>query len=59
MKNYGIVHRDIKHLNFLYNMKEKKGILIDFGAAEILTEKVPIKKKRSISAYSAVCMKVS
>ena len=36
INKYGIVHRDVKHLNFLYNMKAKRGILIDFGAAEVL-----------------------
>lgn len=29
----GIYHRDIKPLNFLYNMHKKKGIVIDFGLA--------------------------
>jgi serine/threonine protein kinase len=40
IKKYGIVHRDIKHLNFLYSMKEKKGILIDFGGAELIADKI-------------------
>ena len=31
LKDQKIVHRDIKPLNFLYNMKTKKGVLIDFG----------------------------
>lgn len=31
----GIYHRDIKPQNFLYNRKKKKGIIIDFGLAEI------------------------
>ena len=35
MKEYSLVHRDIKHLNFLYNMERKKGIMIDFGAVEL------------------------
>jgi cell division control protein 7 len=35
MKNLGIYHRDIKPGNFLYNPKEKKGILIDFGLSEL------------------------
>jgi serine/threonine protein kinase len=38
LKKHGIIHRDIKHLNYLYNIKEKKGVLIDFGAAEISWE---------------------
>jgi cell division control protein 7 len=35
LKNLGIYHRDIKPHNFLYNRVEKKGIIIDFGLAEI------------------------
>ncbi|CAG8612161.1 5257_t:CDS:2, partial [Cetraspora pellucida] len=34
--SHNIVHRDVKPGNFLYNMKEKKGILVDFGLAERL-----------------------
>lgn len=30
----GIIHRDIKPSNFLYNAREKKGLLIDFGLAQ-------------------------
>jgi cell division control protein 7 len=35
MKQLGIYHRDIKPGNFLYNPKEKRGILIDFGLSEL------------------------
>jgi cell division control protein 7 len=35
LKNLGIYHRDIKPGNFLYNPETRKGILIDFGLAEI------------------------
>ncbi|CAG8594778.1 153_t:CDS:2, partial [Racocetra fulgida] len=35
--SHNIVHRDVKPGNFLYNMKEKKGILVDFGLAERLS----------------------
>ena len=35
LQKLGIVHRDIKPANFLYNIESKKGILIDFGLAEI------------------------
>ena len=37
LKNMGIFHRDIKPHNFLYNINDKKGIIIDFGLAEIDT----------------------
>jgi len=32
----GVVHRDIKQGNFLYNPETKKGILVDFGLAELV-----------------------
>ena len=36
LKDLAIIHRDIKFNNFLYNMKSKKGILIDFGSIKIV-----------------------
>lgn len=35
LKDLGIYHRDIKPGNFLYNPETKKGMIIDFGLAEI------------------------
>lgn len=34
--NLGLVHRDLKALNFLYNRNNKQGYLIDFGLSEII-----------------------
>jgi cell division control protein 7 len=31
----GLIHRDIKPANFLYNKELKKGVLIDYGLAEV------------------------
>ncbi len=36
LHDLGIVHRDLKQGNFLYNPETKKGIIIDFGLAEIV-----------------------
>lgn len=32
-----IIHRDLKPSNFLYSVKKKRGLLVDFGLAQIYT----------------------
>src|SRR4051812_11238433 len=34
----GIMHRDIKPSNFMYNFHTNKGMLTDFGLAQVWTE---------------------
>lgn len=31
----GIVHRDVKHANFLFHYESGEGVLCDFGLAEV------------------------
>jgi cell division control protein 7 len=35
LKQAGIFHRDIKPGNFLYSRAQKRGVLVDFGLAEL------------------------
>lgn len=35
LKELGIYHRDLKPGNFLYNCQNRRGVIIDFGLAEI------------------------
>jgi len=35
LKDLGIYHRDIKPSNFLYDETTRKGVIVDFGLAEI------------------------
>ena len=34
-----IIHRDVKPSNFLFNRDQKKGMLVDFGLAQVLIRK--------------------
>ena len=35
LANWGVMHRDIKPTNFLYDPKSHTGLLIDFGLSEL------------------------
>jgi len=35
LADHGIMHRDIKPSNFLYDPKQRTGLLIDFGLSEL------------------------
>lgn len=50
LKELGIYHRDIKPSNFLYNEGTKRGIIVDFGLAEIDDSHVK-KLKEEIEDY--------
>lgn len=41
---FGIVHRDVKWQNFLYNKARRKGYLIDFGLCEFVKEKLSFQQ---------------
>lgn len=48
-----IIHRDIKPTNFLYDPFTRRGVLVDFGLAEIDTEPITNKCPCSFGGYNS------
>lgn len=46
--SFGIIHRDVKPNNFLYDRKNNKFLLIDFGLAQLCctTQSTNIQKRK-------------
>lgn len=40
--SFGIIHRDVKPSNFLYNRKSRKYLLVDFGLAQVCSTNSPL-----------------
>lgn len=51
LSDHGIVHRDIKPTNFLWDPIDKKGILIDFGLSEVETDENGEPRKNGDNEY--------
>ncbi|XP_055636930.1 uncharacterized protein LOC129775819 [Toxorhynchites rutilus septentrionalis] len=49
---FHVIHRDVKPSNFLYNRKQQKFLLVDFGLAQDISNRKAIEEVGTISAQT-------
>ena len=54
LHSHGVVHRDVKPPNFLYDPVKREGLLIDFGLAEVLPTFQPVLPPSKAATFFAL-----